>query len=94
MPVHIAAALLSSSYMDKEGARSADLGLILGLDAQSRVDDGADVEFSRVRRGCAYNLLSLALAPISLSFSSISVRSLFSALFDVCTAIALNETSS
>ncbi|KAJ7883811.1 hypothetical protein B0H13DRAFT_2343985 [Mycena leptocephala] len=88
---------------DTEGASSADLGLILGLDAQSHVDDGADVEFARVRHGCAYNLLSLALAPISLSFSLNSVGSLFytircmpslSSPIHVRTAIALNETSS
>ncbi|KAJ7857996.1 hypothetical protein B0H13DRAFT_1154836 [Mycena leptocephala] len=104
-PCVCAPALLSAFYADTEGARSADLGLILGLDAQSRVDDGADVEFARVRRGCAYNLLSLALAPISLSFSSNSVGSLYSARFDVCMAShphplststrpSLNETSS
>ncbi|KAJ7850744.1 hypothetical protein B0H13DRAFT_2400821 [Mycena leptocephala] len=94
-PCVSAPASLSSSYVDTdtEGARSADLGILLGLNAYSRAAGGGDGEM-RVR----------ALAPISPSFSSNSVGSLLSAQSDVYpashppstyvrTAIAPNETS-
>jgi hypothetical protein len=77
-------------YADTEGARSADLGILLGADTHSRVErwDG-DGEFARMCYECTYILpapsLAVSRSP-SLSFSVKLVGSLFSARFDVCPA--------